>query len=171
MPRQHPSSPLPAWELALAQLRTLAPADLDRHIDKWLRSHQLSAIRLIERNARASTYAATFGQAPFDLPVACRVYQRRNRLQAYDVESFRGTLLRQGIVAGVLITSGDFSRQAYRAAAEGTLPTIRLIAGPEWLADLAKRRVSVRRRTLTHWLIEQHFDRVALSWLPQEEGR
>jgi hypothetical protein len=89
------------------------------------------------------------------LTVGCRVYQRRNQLQAFDVESFRGALVRQGLSGGVLVSTGDFSREAYRAAADGGTPRIRLIAGAEWMADLAHRKMAIHRRSLSHWFLDE----------------
>ena len=154
MPRRPSSLPL-GWEPALSQLRTLSPSDLNAHVARWLRARGFRTICATSRSACCSNYTAVFGQAPFDLTVGFRVYQRRNRLQAHQIEAYLGSLVREGLSTGVLITTGEFSREAYRLAAQIPSPRIRLIAGPEWMADLAQRKVGIKRCSLASWLLSQ----------------
>lgn len=155
--RRNPNpSPLPEWEPGLSQLRDLAPEALDERVQEWLGALHVKFVkRVASRNSRYRSYIGTIGDFPLDVAVECRMFQRQNRLQAYDVESFLGALVRQGLSAGLLVSTGDFSRPAYRLAASLATPRIRLIAGPEWMSDLSRRRIGVRRRSFKRWLLDR----------------
>jgi len=153
MPHSVFRASLSPWEPALTQLRELSPDRLDERVIRWLRSLGLRPGRGPHRNVRCTTYEASLTQAPFQLPVHVRVYQRKNRLQAHHVEAFLGSLVRQGVTAGVLVTTGDFSRDAHRVAAQTQVPRVQLLGGPEWLADQAAKRLGVRRCSIPAWLL------------------
>lgn len=158
MPTQYPTSSQPhrmlGWEPAVSQLRALAPPDLDRLVSHWLAALDLSAIRTNGRHCRCTTYQALLGNFPVGVPIFIRVYQRQNRLQVHHVEAFLGHLVRLGIPAGVLISTGDFSREAYDLASTLHAPRIRLLSGPAWAQDLADRRMGLRPRRLWAWLLD-----------------
>jgi hypothetical protein len=126
---------------ALDAIRALPPAALDALV---VRS---------DRASRPATYWAFFGEAPFGLPALLQVHQLKNRMQPRHVQAFLGQLALSGCDYGVLVTTGACSPEALCLARERRLPRLRVITGPEWVRDLARWRVGVRRAVLAAWVL------------------
>jgi hypothetical protein len=156
-----PALPLP-WEPALTELRELSPQDLDQVITTWLTSLGLSAPRVRERRPGVTTYQAHLGPFPVSTPVQIRVYQRQNRLQVHHVDAFVGYLTRVGVPSGLLITTGDCSRQARLIAGGVQSRRVQLLSGAQWATELANARAGMKRRRLWGWIIDlrKRLDRV-----------
>jgi len=152
-PCPSPNGPL-HWEPAVSQLRDLNADELHAVVVPWLSALDLAPVRLCTREARCTTYQVLLGERSFCLPLHVRIYQRKNRLQAHHVEAFIGYLVHSGIPAGVLITTGDCSREARQLASELTSPRIRILSGNEWAAELAAQKVGLRQRGLWRWIVD-----------------
>lgn len=147
-----------AFGPALLQLRTLPPAALERLVRAWLLRPAARSPRRFspcERRSGAATFHLLLDGSPLPLPLALRVrvHQRRSRLQVQHVEAFAGHLVRAGVPAGLLVTTGEITPEAIRAAAGCVQPRIRLYSGPEWVAELAAHRLGPRRRRLWRWVL------------------
>jgi Restriction endonuclease len=151
----HPASAPPRpWEPALTQLRELAPADLDALVCPWLAALGLSSVQVRERRPNMTTYQAVLGASPLGTPLQIRVYQRTNRLQVHHVEAFVGHLTRLGIPSGLLLTTGDCTRDAVLVAGAVRAPRVGLLSGDRWAKELAASRSGLRRRSLRQWIVD-----------------
>lgn len=137
---------VPVHEPALTQLRALAREDLGVVVRKWLDRRGADRLRVAEPKALAPTYHAELALFGAAVRLGVRVHQRKNRLQAHHVEAFAGYLLRAGLTAGVLVTTGPCSPAAMRAAVAFRSPRVLLLDGEEWTADLARCRTGLKRR-------------------------
>lgn len=170
----HPLSPLlsgpaplpaPDWEPALTQLRRLSRAQLQRLVSLWLRRSGMALVERIHPGPATLAVRSQHDQVPVPLTIQVRVYQRRTRLHAHHVEAFFGRLVRTGTPAGILITTGEFTPDAVALARSLTAPGLRLYSGEEWSAELASRRVGLRRRQLWRWVVDFARSR---KWLDRE---
>lgn len=156
IPTPHPSSanePSSRWERALAQLRVLTPAHLDRLVSRWATRLGLHSVRRLEPGG-AALYQGTVTLPALTLPVRLQIHQRQSRLQVHHVEAFAGQLVRAGVPAGLLVTTGEITPEARWAAERYPLPRLRLYSGPEWAAELARRHLGVQRRSLWEWVLD-----------------
>jgi restriction endonuclease Mrr len=138
---------------ALEQLRQLSPSELDRVINRWLKSAGLSSPSRLTQTDSETLYRTHLGSSPLRLPVLLQVYQRRNRLQVHHVDAFFGAVCRSGAVAGLLVTTGGFTREAVRGSIQFSRP-LRCLSGLEWLTELTVRRTGVGRRRLLCWVLD-----------------
>jgi hypothetical protein len=123
----------------------------------WLTRLGGHTIRPLEGTASAATYQALLPGFPHTTtvqPVLVRLYQRKNRLQVHHVDAFRGYLLRAGVPAGILVTTGSYAREAVAAASQGSLPRLFLYAGDQWARELAAFRIGVVHRRPWRWLLD-----------------
>jgi len=153
---------------ALLRLRYLPPDDLDSLVERYVTRCDLQELRTRERRAGQTTYRAQLTCELFALSIPIRVYQRTSRLQAHQVDAFAGYLQRTGAPVGVLISTGDVTREAVRACRQTTAVRIVLLPGPEWLADLDHHRLVKSR--LRAWC-DDAFRRVRSCDLSRKDRR
>lgn len=149
-----PAPVLPAWEPGLSQLRTLPALELHPVLRQWLERAALQAVRVLETHPGHVTYAARLGTGPVSLPLHVRLYRRRNRLQLHHLEAFVGHLMRHGIPAGVLITTGECTRDVRKGCRSPLLPHVRVLDGSEFATELAYRKPGLRPAQVRGWLLD-----------------
>lgn len=154
-------------EPAVGQLRTLPPGDLTALVLRWLAALGLDSVQPCGLVGCGSTFEARLPSALLCVPVRIRVHQRKNRLQLHHVEAFLGHLVRSGSPLGVLVTTGECTREATAAARASHSPRIRLVTGNQWVAELAVNKSGVKRRSLWRWIV----DRSLLLAPPPSERR
>ncbi|MFN3650384.1 MAG: restriction endonuclease [Armatimonadota bacterium] len=142
------------WQPALAELRKLPVPALDRLVRAWLHRLGACAARPSGRCPGARTYHVLFTATPVPTPMRVRVHQRRNRLQPQHVEAFAGHLTRIGVAAGLLVTTGEISREAASVAAGFVMPRIRLYSGLDWASELVRCRPGLRLRSVWRYLLD-----------------
>lgn len=156
----HPRSTsrgLPPFEPALSELCALSTDQLREILHTWLiRQRSVPALdwTLLSRQGSHATFTLSLSLSGLTLPVHCRIHQRRTRLQLHHVEAFAGHLLRTPAVGGILITTGEITPEASRAAGAYRHPRLVIYSGPEWLAELAASRAGVKRRRLWAWILD-----------------
>lgn len=150
-PKRRPDT---AFEPALSQLRDLPPRELDQLVRSWLRGIDLDSLRRCEPTAGATTYHTLARSLPVLLGIRVRVHQRRSKLHVHHVESFAGHLVRAGVPAGILVTTGDCTSAARIAADSYRTPRVRLLSGEQWMAELARGKLGLRRRSFWHWVLD-----------------
>lgn len=130
-------------EAAQRRLLGLSPEELDALVRRWLSARGLRAVCRWNPREIPATYGAVLDGGGFALPVHVRVFLRRNRLQPHHIESFQGHLHRAGAAAGILVSTGEPAPRALFATRGSGAPQLRLLAGADWLLDLARCGVRV----------------------------
>lgn len=130
-------------EAAQRRLLRLTTEELDALVRRWLAARGLRAVCRWNPRETPPTYGAVLDGGGFALPVYVRVYLRRNRLQPHHLESFQGHLHRAGAAAGILVSTGEPAPRALFATRGPGAPQLRLLAGADWLVELARCGVRV----------------------------